>query len=152
MSVRSKGRINRSFDVIEDIEFEAEKKTEAKVKEINASIARFQSELNQLGRKANEGNIAILQNEGFKKKKKLVKKIALLKKELRFVKREGREKIETIGKIFQYINTLLGPLLIIFVGVCYSKRRKQRMGQSVSGHFRKKPGMEKYEKQFGGKA
>ena len=151
MSVRSKGRINRSFDVIEDIEFEAEKKTEAKVKEINASIARFQSELNQLGRKANEGNIAILQNEGFKKKKKLVKKIALLKKELRSVKREGREKIETIGKIFQYINTLLGPLLVIFVGVCYSKRRKRRMGQSVSGHFRKKPGMENM-KTVGGKA
>ena len=139
MSVRSKGRINRSFDVIEQIEFTAEKKTEAKVKEINANIVRVQSELNQLGKQANEGNIAILQNEGLKKKKELAKKIALLKKELRSVKREGREKIETIGKIFQYINTLLGPLLIILGGVWYSRRRKQHMNRnSISNHATKK--------------
>ncbi len=127
LSVRSKGRINRSFDVINQIEFEAEKRTADKVKEINASIARFQSELNQLGRKANEGNIAILQNEGIKKKKELAKQIAILKKELRAVKREGREKIEGIGKIFQYINTLLVPLLVIGFGLYYSKKRKRLM-------------------------
>lgn len=130
MSVRSKNRVNRSFDVIEEIEFEAEKKTVDKVKEINASIAMVQSELNQLGRKANEGNIAILQNEGLRKKKELAKKIASLKKELRSVKREGREKIETIGKTLQYLNTLLMPLLIVLGGVWYSRRRRQRMNQN----------------------
>ena len=128
MSVRSKGRINRSFDVIEKIEFAAEERTAEKVKEINASIARFQSELNQLGRRANEGNIALLQNEGLKKRRELAKNIAFLKKELRSVKREGREKIEVIGKVFQYINTLLGPLIVIFIGFLYSLRRRKHMG------------------------
>ncbi len=123
MSVRSKGRINRSFDVINDIEFEAEKKTEDKVKEINASIKKVQSELNQLGSQANAGNIALLQNEGLKKKKELAKRIAVLKKELRAVKREGREKIESIGKMFQYINTLLVPALVVVFGVFYTRRR-----------------------------
>ena len=127
MSVRSKVRINRSFDVIENIEFAAEKKTEDKVKEINANIARVQAELNQLGKQANEGNIAILQNEGLKKQKKLAKHIALMKKELRSVKREGREKIETIGTIFLYINTLLGPLLVILGGLWYSRKRRKKM-------------------------
>lgn len=127
MNVRSKGRINRSFDVINQIEFEAEKRTSDKVKEINASIAKFQSELNQLGRKANEGNIAILQNEGIKKKKELAKKIAILKKELRAVKREGREKVEGIGKFFQYLNTLFVPLFVIIFGVYYNRKRSQLM-------------------------
>lgn len=127
MSVRSKGRINRSFDVINQIEFEAEKRTADKVKEINASIARFQSELNQLGRKANEGNIALLQNEGIRKKKKLAKKIAVLKKELRAVKREGREKVEGIGKFFQYLNTLFVPIFIIGFGVYYNRKRSRLM-------------------------
>ena len=131
MSVRSKGRISRSFDVIEDIEFAAEEKTEEKVKEINASIARFQSELNRLGSQANEGNIALLQNEGLKKRKELAKNIALLKKELRSVKREGREKVETIGRVFQYINTLLGPFLVILFGFLYSLRRKRRMKMTL---------------------
>lgn len=133
MSVRSKGRIDRSFDVITQIEFEAEKRTADKVKEINASIARFQNELNQLGAKANEGNIALLQNEGIKKKKELAKKIAILKKELRAVNREGREKIEGIGKIFQYLNTLFVPILIIGFGVYYNRKRTKLMqGRRVS--------------------
>ena len=125
MSVRSKARINRSFDVIEQIEFEAKKRTADKVKEINASIIRFQNELGQLGRQANQGNIALLQNEGIKKKRKLAKKIAVLKRELRMVKRTGREKIEGIGKFFQYLNTLFVPILIIGMGIYYNRKRSQ---------------------------
>ncbi len=125
MGVRSKGRVNRSFDVINQIEFEAEKKTADKVKEINLSIAKFQGELNQLGRKANDGNIALLQNEGLRKKKELARKIAILKKELRAVKREGREKVEMIGKLFQYLNTLFMPLVIICLGIFYSRKRSK---------------------------
>ncbi|MCY4523794.1 MAG: GldG family protein [Halobacteriovoraceae bacterium] len=124
MSVRSKSRINRSFDVIDEIEFEAEKKTAAKVKQINGNIARFQQELAQLGRKANEGNIALLQSEGLSRKKQLAKRIAKLKKELRNVKKEGREKIENIGKFFQYLNTLLIPFLIMAGGYYHLKRKK----------------------------
>ncbi len=127
MSVRSKGRINRSFDVIDQIEFESEKRTESKVNEINANIAKFQSELNQLGRKANEGNIALLQNEGLKKKKELAKKIAILKKELRSVKRKGREKVERIGKVLQYLNTLFVPGIIIVFGIYYNGKRSRLM-------------------------
>ena len=127
MSVRAKGSLNRTFDAIEAIEFEAEKKTSDKAKEINASISRFQSELNQLGKTANAGNIALLQNEGIRKKKELAKKIAVLKKELRAVKRHGREKIERIGKFFQFLNTLLVPILITGVGIYYSRKRKHLM-------------------------
>ncbi|MCY4643799.1 MAG: GldG family protein [Bacteriovoracales bacterium] len=125
MSVRSKGKINRSFDVINRIELEAEKKTADKVKEINASITRFQGELNRLGSQANEGNIALLQNEGLRKKKELAKKVAALKRELRMVKRVGREKIERIGKFFQYLNTLFVPLLLIGFGFYYSRKRSR---------------------------
>ena len=127
MSVRSKGRIDRSFDTIRQIELEAEKETAKQVKEINVSIASFQSELNQLGRKANEGNIALLQNEGLKKKKELAKEIASLKRKLRSVKRKEREKIEIIGKRHQYANTLLVPFLIVLFAIWYSWRRKKYM-------------------------
>ncbi|MCB0422650.1 MAG: GldG family protein [Bdellovibrionales bacterium] len=132
LSVRAKGRVNRSFDVIDQIEFEAEKRTENKVEQINSSIQRFQAELNQLGRQANEGNIALLQNEGLKKKKELAKKIAGLKRELRNVKREGREKIENIGKLFQYLNTILVPLGNVLFGVFYSRKRNRLMHKNMS--------------------
>ena len=123
MNIRSKGRVNRSFDVVNQIEVEAEKKTADKVNEINANIARFQNELNNLGRQAHAGNISLIQNEGIRKKKELVKRIAKLKKELRSVKREGREKIERMGKLFQYLNTLLIPLLVVAIGIYYNRKR-----------------------------
>lgn len=132
LSVRAKGRIDRGFDVIRDIELEAEKKTEDKVKEINASILKFQQELNEIGRQKGNQNVAILQNESLRKKKELGKKIALLKKELREVKREGRERIESIGKMFQYLNTLAIPFLIIIFGFYfYGNRSKSMQGRRL---------------------
>lgn len=132
LSVRSKGAIARNFDIIDQIEFSAEAKTENKVKEINASIARFQGELNQLGKSANEGNLAVLQNEGIRKKKELLKKVATLKRELRTVKREGREKVEDIGRFFQYLNTLFVPLMVIFFGSWYFRKRNRLMTRAQS--------------------
>lgn len=134
LSVRSKERINRSFTVIDDIEFRAEERTKGKVREINEKITRYQNDLNELGSKANEGNIALLQSEGIKKKKELAKQIAGLKKELRSVKREGREQIETMGKVFQYLNTLLVPLFVIIFGVYFNSKRNYLMrGRRRSG-------------------
>lgn len=127
LNVRAKARVDRSFDVITQIELEAEEKTQDKVKEIQSSIQKFQQELNQLGRQKNSDNVAILQNESLKKRKKLNKQIATLKKDLRAVRREGREKIEVIGKMFQYFNTLFVPLLVIVFGLFFYGRRSKNI-------------------------
>jgi len=123
MKIRVKGKFNRSFDIIDKIEFEAQKGTKSKIQEINLSISKFQSELNKLGQKANNENLSLIQREGLLKKKKLSKKIAHLKSELREVKRDGREHIENIGKYLQYANTLLIPILLILFGLYYQNRQ-----------------------------
>ena len=70
-----------------------EKNTAQKVAEINKSIERFEKELEELGRRVNEGNIGVLiQNEGLRRKKTLTKVIAKLKGELRSVKRQGEKR------------------------------------------------------------
>ncbi|MBF0364027.1 MAG: GldG family protein [Oligoflexia bacterium] len=128
LTIRSNGRFNRNFDVIEDIEKRAESKTKSKVDEINNSIQQFTQELLALGQRAGkEGeNIALIQNQGIQKRKELNKKIADLKKELRDVKREGREKIEILGKFFQYLNTLFVPAVIIVVGLVNFNTRRRK--------------------------
>ena len=125
LEVRSKGRFNRSFDVVDKIEFDAEKNTAEKVSEINKRIESFEKELGELGRKMNEGNIGLIQNEGIKKKKDLTKVIAKLKGELRAVKREGREKIEKLGSNLQYLNTLFMPSILLVFGIFFQIRRKK---------------------------
>ena len=127
MSVRSKGRYSRPFDAIENIEFQAEQKTAGKVSQIQASIKNFQNELAQMQGQVNRENIALIQSEGIKKRKDLTKKIALQKRELREVKKEGREKVESIGKFFQYINTLFVPLVLLFLGLLFNRKRQRKM-------------------------
>lgn len=133
LNVRAKARVDRSFDVIRQIEIESEEQTEGKVKEIQASIQKFQQELNQIGRQKNSENVAIIQNQSLKKQKEVNKKIALLKKDLREVKREGREKIERIGKVFQYLNTLLMPSIIVIFGlIVYGRRSRNMQGKRIT--------------------
>ncbi|MBI2519083.1 MAG: GldG family protein [Bdellovibrio sp.] len=132
MSVRSKGHANRSFEAIEAIEFEADRKTEKKAMEINGNIVRFEQELAELSKQANQDNMALIQNESLKKKKALSRKIVGLKKELREVKRDGRERVEFIGKIFQYVNTLLMPLFVIIFGIWFLHFRKRKKTHETS--------------------
>ncbi|MDA8793755.1 GldG family protein [Bacteriovoracaceae bacterium] len=131
LSVRSKGAIDRGFDVIDDIEFASEEATKQKVVLINGSISNFQKELDMLGKSATQENFSLLQNEGVRKKKQLLKKIASLKKELRAVKREGREQIENLGKWLQLLNTLGMPLLIFGFGFIYNRNRRNRYQKKI---------------------
>lgn len=132
LAVRTKNRIRRGFAVIDSIEREAEAKTADKVAEINDQITAFEQELAALGAKATEGNLALLQNEGLAKKKQLVKTIASLKKELRAVKRQGREQIEGIGSTLRLLNTLAVPLLVILFGIWHLLRRQRRAAGTVA--------------------
>lgn len=132
LAVRTKSRSRRSFTVIDAIERRAEAQTADKVAEINSQIGTFEQELAALGAKANAGNLALLQNEGLAKKKQLVKTIAGLKKELRHVKREGREQIETIGNRLRLVNTVAIPFLVILFGIFYLYKR-QKSTQRPSG-------------------
>lgn len=128
ISIRSKGKFTRSFDRIDQIEARAESQTADKVAQINQNIKNFEDQLNALSHQANENNIALLQNQGLKKQKELAKQVAMLKNELRDVKRLGREEIERIGSLFQYINTLFIPSLLLVIGLMlsYSKMRKRQ--------------------------
>ena len=134
MNVRAKGRYNRYFDVVREIELEADQRTKGKVDEINASIQKFQNEMAKMGQMTNEENIALIQNESVQKKKELAKKIALLKGELREVKRQGREKVEEMGKVFQYINTLLVPGLLMLFGFGLYIWKGRKLKLSVTGN------------------
>lgn len=127
LMVRAKGVKDRTFDVINKIENEADTKTQDKVNQINQNILVYQSEIDKIGKLAEQGqSIALLKNESLKQKKELDKKIISLKKELREVKRAGREHIEVIGKFFQFLNTLLVPILLVIFGLIVNRFRNRK--------------------------
>lgn len=127
MSIRSRGSFRRPFTTIQKIRLEADQNTIGKVQEINASISRFQSELAGLAGKANQGNLGVIQSEGLKKQKELQMEIARLKSELREAKREGREKVESIGTILYFLNVGLVPLLIGTIYLVAGRKKTKAM-------------------------
>lgn len=125
--VRAKGVKDRSFDVINKIERESEKNTQNKVEQINQSISKYQQEIDNISRQVGRGeDIALLKNSSLQKKKDLNRKLAALKKELREVKRAGREEVEWLGRVFQNINTILVPIFLIILGIYINKKRYQK--------------------------
>ena len=126
MSIRSKSKVVRSFDRIDAIEREAEGRTADKVEMINGKIARFTQELEQLSGAATRENISLIRSEGVRKRQDLEKQIALLRGELRDVKRLGRERVEFIGQILELINTLLVPLALVLLGSFFYYRKVKK--------------------------
>ena len=131
LSIRSKGAKNRNFKVIDEIEIAADKETAQTVDRINASITKAQVELNELGARVDEENLAVIKSAALSKKKELDKKLAFYKGQLREVKRQGREKIEGIGRFFQYLNTLLIPILLILGGITYNLMRRKSIAEAI---------------------
>jgi ABC-type uncharacterized transport system involved in gliding motility auxiliary subunit len=125
MEIRSRSTALRPFTTIQKIQLEADQETMGKVSSINASISKFQSELSGLASKANENNLGVIQSESLRKQKELQQEIARLKKELREVKRAGREKVENIGSALYFLNVALVPaILALFYLLAQKKNSK----------------------------
>lgn len=124
MEIRSRGTAFRPFTTIEKIQLEADQQTMGKVASINASIAKYQSELSALATRANESNLGVIQSEGLRKQRELQRDIARLKTELREAKRAGREKVERLGSLLYFLNVGAVPVLIALSYVVLQKKSK----------------------------
>jgi ABC-type uncharacterized transport system involved in gliding motility auxiliary subunit len=128
MSIRSKGRFNRNFDLIDSLEVEAQLQTKARSEKIKADLEQFQKKLDGLEGSAtgNTKNAALE-----KERKELIAKMVTYRSELREIRRQEREKIETIGKVLQYFNTLAAPALFSIVGLLVYFRRKKNISKML---------------------
>ncbi len=124
-SIRSKKSIIRTFERVDVIEKRSLEKTAEKLKEIEMSIEKTQKELNELAQKSGDFNIALIAKESLVKKKGLALKLKNDKRELREVKRKGREEVEQLGLKIQLINILVAPFLLFFLASFIFWRRRR---------------------------
>jgi ABC-type uncharacterized transport system involved in gliding motility auxiliary subunit len=117
ISVRSRGQYSRPFKVIDDIEREAQKATDAEEKAINDKIEDFEKQLRELGSSATEENIAVIQNEALVKQRELQAEIRKARKALRDLKKNRREDVEALESRLQLLNMLAAPLAILIIAI-----------------------------------
>lgn len=132
ISIRSRGNFERRFTLIDDIEAQAEQDTAAEEARINAEIAGFQQELQEIISSAQQGQQQIIGSSIIRKKADLEYKIRQAQKQLRYVKMQERKKIERKGNILRNINMLLAPIVILIIVVILGTRRSIKRRYYIS--------------------
>jgi len=122
-SIRSRGNFKRPFTVVNRIELEAEAETAEEEAKINAQIAGFQQELNEILSKAKSDEGAIIETRILNKKMEVESTIRDLQKKLRQVKMKKVRRIEKLGANLRNLCTLPGPAIILLIAVILWARR-----------------------------
>ena len=117
ISVRSRGRYSRPFEVVDEIEREADKATAVEVKQINEQIEKYEKELKELGGAATEENIQLIQTAALEKRRAIEAKIREANKGLRRLQAKRREKVEALGFRLQMLNLTVAPLAILAIAI-----------------------------------
>lgn len=133
INIRSKARIERPFTVVDEIERDADLRTQAKVAEINADIQRFEAELSELRSQATEKNVGLLQNEAIEKQRAVEAKIRDRQRELNAVQKSKREDIESLGRSLRAVNMIGVPALILVAGIGLFVTRRRRRNLAKGG-------------------
>jgi len=132
ISIRSRGNFSRPFIVVDEIEARAEKETEKKIADINAEIAKFQQDLNDIASKARQGDQELLGSSIQEKKRQLMLDIRLKEKEQRDVKMSERQDIEKLGRKLRNICMLLTPAIILLIAIGLAIFRNARKRHYIS--------------------
>ena len=132
ISIRSRGNFRRPFVVVDNIEKQAERATAAEEARINAEIAGFKNELNNIIASAKEGEEDIIGSSIIQKKKDLELKLHDAQRKLRDVKMKKRVQIESLGKMLQNFNMLMAPAIILIIAIVLGIRQSIRKRHYIS--------------------
>ncbi|MFO1052994.1 MAG: Gldg family protein [Planctomycetota bacterium] len=116
MSIRSRGEIQRKFEVVDKIEREADAKSQDQIRRIKEEQERFQKELSDLSSQATTENVGLLRNDAIQKKRELEKQVREKERALIAVQREKTEGIEALGSRLQWFNVAGVPCIVLLVG------------------------------------
>ncbi|MCP4263578.1 MAG: hypothetical protein GY774_39640 [Planctomycetes bacterium] len=132
VSIRSRGNFKRPFLVVDEIERQAEADTQDEVNKINAQIAGFQSELQDILSKAKAGEEAVIGSSILDKQRDIELKQRRAQQQLNEVKLKKRERIEHLGNVLRGFNMLMAPAVILLIAIILGIRRSVRKRHYIS--------------------
>ena len=126
IAIRSRGRFNRPFTVVDKIEADAEKATAKQVEKLNKKIEEFETELRKLGAGVNEKNLDLVQSEAVNRYRKLQEDKRQAEKEKRKLNEHKREKIESLELRLKIHNTVWAPAAVLAIAIALASVRHVR--------------------------
>ncbi|GAB4318888.1 MAG: GldG family protein [Candidatus Sumerlaeia bacterium] len=122
IAIRSRGRYERPFAVVDRIEQETEQATSAQVERLNKEIQEYQDKLSQLGRAAgaDDSNVEVIKNTALEERRKIEEQIRKAQKQLRQINSQKRDKIEALKQRLQLANMLGAPSGVLIIAIVLS--------------------------------
>lgn len=125
ISIRSRGRYNRPFDRVHDIQRDAEEEYRAKADELQAQLNETEKQLTALLSQAGEGQASLTPEQELVVDEFVERKLAL-RKALREVNHQLTRDIEDLGVHLKVLNIVVIPALLtlLALGVHFLRRRR----------------------------
>jgi ABC-type uncharacterized transport system involved in gliding motility auxiliary subunit len=127
IGLRSRGRSERPFTVVLDLERKAQERWLAKEKELVQRIEFTNRKLQELEQKKVPSQKLIMSPEQEAEIKKFREEQQRIKLELKEVRKNLRADIEVLGTWLKGINIFLMPLLVSMAGIAFAIHRKRKV-------------------------
>jgi ABC-type uncharacterized transport system involved in gliding motility auxiliary subunit len=130
MSLRSRGVSSRPFELVQDIQRDAERRFRSKERELQDKLKETEKKLSDLQTKEASTGATILSADQQKAIEDARKEILTLRRELRLVQNDLRKDIDQLEGVLRVVNIGLIPILVallaIVLGVVRITRRRRR--------------------------
>lgn len=126
ISIRSRGKFERPFDKVEELERKAGERWMAKEQELAAKVDEVNRKLRELEKQKDATQRYILSDEQEKEIKKFKEEKLKVNKELKRVRGNLRAEIEVLGAWIKALNIGLMPLLVSLAGLGYGLYRRKK--------------------------
>jgi ABC-type uncharacterized transport system involved in gliding motility auxiliary subunit len=123
---RSRATGNRPFTRVRQMEAEAQQNYRSKIKEIEESLAETQRKLNELQTKKEAGQKYILSQEQQKEVENFRQKESLAKKDLKKVRKQLRQDIDSLENRLKWLNIAGMPFVVVLAGLSAALFKRQR--------------------------
>ena len=130
ISIRSRGRFSRPFDVVQDLRREAEASYLEKANDLQARLTETEQKLSDLQSSQSENNLLVLTPEQEEALVQFQQEKLEIRRQLREVRHQLDSDIEVLGSTLKFLNIALIPILmtLILLVVNYIRvNRRQEM-------------------------
>ena len=127
ISIRSRGKFEKPFTRVQQLEKQAQQKWLAREQELMKKVDETNSKLDQLEQKKDASQKLIISAEQEAEIRKFQEEKRRINKELKKVRRNLRADIESLGVSVKLMNIFLMPLIVCAIGIAFAihQRRKR---------------------------
>ncbi len=128
ISIRSRGRFSRPFSVVEDLRREAEARYLKSAEDLQVELSETERKLSELQSSEGAGSLLSLTPEQEAALVQFQEEKLRIRKELRQVRHQLNDDIESLGATLKFVNIALVPLLLtlLLIGAHYLRLSRNK--------------------------